>query len=429
MADKPEKNSEKGFLARTATYTTKRARRAQEKFMQKVGKLDETKDEVFDEFVSNFNKQQELDSNFHTLNQRLKDEVLEPLEAYHRPFADVKTKISKRGRKRVDYDHCRHVVDTLRAKGTAKTADAKKLSQAEDDYQKAKSIFVELTSELYDELPALYDSRIGYYVSCFQSVFTLEGVFHRDCVRIQNQLNDMMDQLIKDVSAGTYSTKKSFTRDDEQEISTITPIDPKPEGSLATFYDVAVPGEDEDSESAGETDTINGLEKSQGTQDQEIPPPPARPAPVRPAPSKPAVSPPLVAKTKAQPENAKDDEPSEESKKEPVPAPSSVTQSNSEAQSKEKTVEKECVVYRNPNSSSSPTHCNLIVPQSRYKVIATHSYTPEDEDELAFEKGELVHVVDYDDPEEQDEGWLMGILDSSGLKGVFPENFTKRIDT
>ena len=26
--------------------------------MQKVGKLDETKDEVFDEFVSNFNKQQ-----------------------------------------------------------------------------------------------------------------------------------------------------------------------------------------------------------------------------------------------------------------------------------------------------------------------------------------------------------------------------------
>ena len=26
--------------------------------MQKVGKLDETKDEVFDEFVNNFNKQQ-----------------------------------------------------------------------------------------------------------------------------------------------------------------------------------------------------------------------------------------------------------------------------------------------------------------------------------------------------------------------------------
>ena len=32
--------------------------------MQKVGKLDETKDEVFDEFVNNFNKQQ-VEYNFH----------------------------------------------------------------------------------------------------------------------------------------------------------------------------------------------------------------------------------------------------------------------------------------------------------------------------------------------------------------------------
>ena len=29
------------------------------------------------------------------------------------------------------------------------------------------------------------------------------------------------------------------------------PIEPKPEGGLATFYDVAVPDQDEDSESAG----------------------------------------------------------------------------------------------------------------------------------------------------------------------------------
>ena len=27
----------------------------------------------------------------------------------------------------------------------------------------------------------------------------------------------------------------------------------------------------------------------------------------------------------------------------------------------------------------------------------------------------------------QDEGWLMGILELSGIKGVFPANFTKRI--
>ena len=34
-------------------------------------------------------------------------------------------------------------------------------------------------------------------------------------------------------------------------------------------------------------------------------------------------------------------------------------------------------------------------------MIATHSYTAEDEDELAFEKGEIIHVVPFDDPDEQ----------------------------
>ena len=62
------------------------------------------------------------------------------------------------------------------------------------------------------------------------------------------------------------------------------------------------------------------------------------------------------------------------SKEEPVTAPSSVTQSNSEAQSQEQTLDKECVVYRNPNSSSSPTQCNLIVPQSRFKVGRVNNY-------------------------------------------------------
>lgn len=65
-------------------------------------------------------------------------------------------------------------------------------------------------------------------------------------------------------------------------------------------------------------------------------------------------------------------------------------------------------------------------------------------DELAFEVGELIQVVEYDDPEEQvnirhadqiestevvfqEEGWLMGVKDSTGQKGLFPANFTKPI--
>ena len=34
-------------------------------------------------------------------------------------------------------------------------------------------------------------------------------------------------------------------------------------------------------------------------------------------------------------------------------------------------------------------------------MIATHPYKGEDDDELTFETGEVIYVVEYDDPEEQ----------------------------
>lgn len=40
-------------------------------------------------------------------------------------------------------------------------------------------------------------------------------------------------------------------------------------------------------------------------------------------------------------------------------------------------------------------------PGVLYKVKATYKYTQEDTDELSFEVGEIIRVVEYDDPEEQ----------------------------
>lgn len=64
-------------------------------------------------------------------------------------------------------------------------------------------------------------------------------------------------------------------------------------------------------------------------------------------------------------------------------------------------------------------------PGVLYKVKATYKYTQEDTDELSFDVGEIIRVVEYDDPEEQEEGWLMGVKESNGEKGMFPANFTK----
>ena len=66
-------------------------------------------------------------------------------------------------------------------------------------------------------------------------------------------------------------------------------------------------------------------------------------------------------------------------------------------------------------------------PGVLYKVRATYKYAAEDQDELNFEPGEIVRVIEFEDPEEQEEGWLLGIKESTGEKGLFPANFTKPI--
>ena len=37
----------------------------------------------------------------------------------------------------------------------------------------------------------------------------------------------------------------------------------------------------------------------------------------------------------------------------------------------------------------------------RLQVVATHQYQGEDEDELSFQKGAVIYVVPYEDPEDE----------------------------
>jgi len=66
-------------------------------------------------------------------------------------------------------------------------------------------------------------------------------------------------------------------------------------------------------------------------------------------------------------------------------------------------------------------------PGVLYRVRATYKYQAEDEDELSLEVGDTVQVIEYEDPEEQEEGWLMGIKEATGRQGLFPANFTRPI--
>ncbi|OWK00091.1 BIN1, partial [Cervus elaphus hippelaphus] len=69
------------------------------------------------------------------------------------------------------------------------------------------------------------------------------------------------------------------------------------------------------------------------------------------------------------------------------------------------------------------------------QVQAQHDYTATDTDELQLKAGDVVLVIPFQNPEEQDEGWLMGVKETDWnqhkelekCRGVFPENFTERV--
>lgn len=446
--------------------------------MQKLGKANETKDLTFDEFVNNFNKQQgaaqrlhkelknyyacikamlvasdafgdavrevyeaewpgrdkliqhleELHNQWHELEEKLRDEVITPLTAYQSQFPDIKARINKRGRKLVDYDRYRHNLETLKAKG--KTADPKKLTQAEEEYNEAKSVYTKLHAELYEELPALFDSRIGYYVSSFQSIFTAEGVFHREAARTKTQMNDLMDGLIQDMSTGNYTTKRPYPVQSENQVSDSDDMDAQTTSSHPESGDAVVCNDEAAAVESADDGTVNQVDNKAAdgpdasnpflqsdpdeqdgaggevvtpTNGQEKPRPVSatRPPPPQMKPERPSVPPLPVNRQQPQAENTETKSSPSSEETPPTSAP------QSEGEKQEVTTSE--------------------IPGVLYKVRAAYKYVAEDDDELSFEKGEIISVIEFDEPEEQDEGWLLGILELSGIKGVFPANFTKRI--
>ncbi|XP_026684809.1 myc box-dependent-interacting protein 1 [Diaphorina citri] len=282
--------------------------------LQNLGKVDRTADEIFDDDLQNFNKQQNaaarlqkefnnyirciravqtaskslLDSInemyesqwtghdlfyvqtqniemlWNDLSHKLGDQVLIPLNTYQAQFPEMRKKIDKRGRKLVDFDNCRHNLQALQSNASLKKKDEAKIIRAKEQLDEAKRTYDQLNTELHDELPALHESRVLFLVNNLQTLCSAEQLFHAETAKFEQ---------IYDIPSGATT-------------------DNLPAGVL-------------------------------------------------------------------------------------------------------------------------------------YRVKATYKYTREDVDELSFDVGEIIRVVEYDDPEEQEEGWLMGIKESTGEKGMFPANFTR----
>ncbi|XP_015983610.2 amphiphysin isoform X3 [Rousettus aegyptiacus] len=89
-----------------------------------------------------------------------------------------------------------------------------------------------------------------------------------------------------------------------------------------------------------------------------------------------------------------------------------------------------------PSTSSAGEAFQEVPPGFLYKVEALHDFEAANSDELTLQRGDVVLVIPSDSEADQDAGWLVGVKESDWLqyrdlatyKGLFPENFTRRLD-
>ncbi|NXV47616.1 BIN1 protein, partial [Uria aalge] len=435
----------KGVTAgKIASNVQKKLTRAQEKVLQKLGKADETKDEQFEQCVQNFNKQlsegtrlqkdlrtylasvkamheaskklteclQEVyepdwpgrdDTNkiaenndllWTDFHQKLVDQALLTMDTYLGQFPDIKSRIAKRGRKLVDYDSARHHFEALQ---TAKKKDETKIAKAEEELVKAQKVFEEMNVDLQEELPSLWNSRVGFYVNTFQSIAGLEENFHKEMSKLNQNLHDVLLGLDKQYSGNAFPVKAQPS--DSTPAKANKSPSPPPDGSPIT---------------SPETKTVNhDLEPSTlEAPGASIPKSPSQPA--------------EAARAGAEAAGSEAAAGAEASKTEADSGSSSLPAV---------VVETFPATVNGTVEGGASSERADMPPGFLFKVQAMHDYTATDSDELQLKAGDVVLVIPFENPEEQDEGWLMGVKESDWIqhkeldqcRGVFPENFTERV--
>ncbi|XP_057407093.1 myc box-dependent-interacting protein 1 isoform X12 [Balaenoptera acutorostrata] len=391
-------------------------------------------------------------------HQKLVDQALLTMDTYLGQFPDIKSRIAKRGRKLVDFDSARHHYESLQ---TAKKKDEAKIAkpvsllekaapqwcqgklqahlvaqtnllrnQAEEELIKAQKVFEEMNVDLQEELPSLWNSRVGFYVNTFQSIAGLEENFHKEMSKLNQNLNDVLVSLEKQHGSNTF-TIKAQPSDNAPAKGNKSPS--PPDGSPAATPEIRV---NHEPEPAGAAAPGAALPKS-----------PSQPT-ESPAGSLPSREPSAAEGTfaVAWPSQTAEPGPAQPAEASEVACgthPAAGAQEPGETAASEAAssslpavvVETFSATVNGTVEGGSGAGRLDLPPGFMFKVQAQHDYTATDTDELQLKAGDVVLVIPFQNPEEQDEGWLMGVKESDWIlhkelekcRGVFPENFTARV--
>ncbi|XP_043916599.1 myc box-dependent-interacting protein 1 isoform X2 [Protopterus annectens] len=475
-------------------------------------------------------------------HQKLVDQALLTMDTYLGQFPDIKSRIAKRGRKLVDYDSARHHFEYLQhAKKKDETKIAKPVSllekaapqwcqgklqahlvaqtnllrnQAEEELTKAQKVFEEINFDLQEELPSLWNSRVGFYVNTFQSIAGLEENFHKEMSKLNQNLNNAVLKLEQQQASGNVSEEKESSNVGPQEVATSSspltspeakninhepasslpvelppfgeipkspsqlkkcpPVPPppkytpskemKPENIINLFEDSFVP--EISVTTPSQFEPAGPLQDQAALLDLEFDPlkpdtgtlvKVASPAPVL-QPEKDSVNDSECKEPERQISTTESafnvlwpSEPYHHSEQVQTQTSESAPDNSEPVQTTTGTLEDDTsavatsslpavVAETLPVTTTATVNdstCDVtdVPPGFLYKVQVQHDYNAADSDELLLKAGDVVLVVEYENPDEQDEGWLMGIKESDWIqdkdfskhRGVFPENFTERI--
>ncbi|XP_034510262.1 myc box-dependent-interacting protein 1 isoform X12 [Ailuropoda melanoleuca] len=428
-------------------------------------------------------------------HQKLVDQALLTMDTYLGQFPDIKSRIAKRGRKLVDYDSARHHYESLQ---TAKKKDEAKIAkpvsllekaapqwcqgklqahlvaqtnllrnQAEEELIKAQKVFEEMNVDLQEELPSLWNSRVGFYVNTFQSIAGLEENFHKEMSKLNQNLNDVLVSLEKQHGSNTF-TVKAQPSDNAPAKGNKSPS-PPPDGSPAATPEIRVNHEPEPPSSAtagaslpkspSQFEAPGPFSEQASLLDLDFDPLPPVASPVKaPTPSGQPTESPAGSLPSREPSSAEGtfavawpSQTAEPGPAQPVEASEVAggTQPAAGAQEPGETAASEAASSSLPavvvETFSATVNGTVeggsgagrldLPPGFMFKVQAQHDYVATDTDELQLKAGDVVLVIPFQNPEEQDEGWLMGVKESDWnqhkelekCRGVFPENFTERV--
>ncbi|RCN36831.1 BAR domain protein [Ancylostoma caninum] len=74
-----------------------------------------------------------------------------------------------------------------------------KVAKAFSELQQAESLYKEINNELLESLPAAYDNRIAFYVNTLQTLFNSHSVYQTECTKLNKQIVSQLDRLAESI--------------------------------------------------------------------------------------------------------------------------------------------------------------------------------------------------------------------------------------